>query len=175
MLKMFSTQLAGLFTRIQQKEEFSIEDGGRLLAQAAAGHGYIYFYGSGEMNAVGLEAVYGEEPLVRAAILPKEMASLKVADRVLIASRYADDDEAVQIALELQQRGIPFVGISTVRAEKAGASLASLADVHIDLRMVKGLLPDDEGNRFGFPASMAALFVYYGLRFTIEEILEELI
>lgn len=173
MLKMFSTQLSGLFSRLQEKEEFTIEDGGRLLAQAAVGHGSIYFFGSGEMMAVGLEAVYGEEPLVRAAILPKDVGVAGAADRVLIASRYADDADAVRVALELQQKGIPFVAISTLRAESSGESLATLADVHIDLRIVKGLLPDDMGNRFGFPTSIAALFVYFGLKFTIEEILAD--
>ena len=34
MLKMFTTQLSGLFNRIFDKEELSIEDGARLLAQA---------------------------------------------------------------------------------------------------------------------------------------------
>ena len=134
MLKMFSTQLSGLFTRLQEKEEFSIEDGGRLLAQAAVGHGSIYFFGNGEMMGVGLEAVYGEEPLVRAALLPKDRDVAGAADRVLVVSRYADDPEAVSVALELQQKGIPFVAISTKRAESSGENLATLADVHIEDR-----------------------------------------
>jgi hypothetical protein len=39
--------------------------------------------------------------------------------------------------------------------------------------LTKGLLPDDFGNRYGFPSPMAGLFVYYGLKFTIEEIIAE--
>ena len=50
---------------------------------------------------------------------------------------------------------------------------SELADVHIDLQLIKGLLPNDAGERFGYPSSMAALYVYYGLKFTIEEILAE--
>lgn len=170
MLKMFSTQLSGLFKRLQEKEEFSIEDGARLLAQATIGQGSIYLYGTGEMKAIGLEAVYGEEPLQSAAELG-EGVEVEAADRVLIISRYSDDVDAVLVARRLQEQGIPFVAISTVREE--GAGLVQLADVHIDLRMTKGLLPDDSGNRIGYPTSIAALFVYYGLKFTIEEILEE--
>ncbi|MFL6556676.1 MAG: DUF2529 family protein, partial [Bacillus sp. (in: firmicutes)] len=33
MLKMFTTQLTGMFKRIEEKEEYSFEDGARLLAQ----------------------------------------------------------------------------------------------------------------------------------------------
>jgi uncharacterized phosphosugar-binding protein len=172
MLKMFSTQLTGLFKRLQEKEEFSIEDGARLLAQAAAGQGKIYLYGTREMQAIGLEAVYGEEPLQTAAIL-SDKVDLEAADRVLIVSRFADDAEALNIAYDLREKGIPLVAISTVRSESEEETLDQLADVHIDLRITKGLLPDETGNRIGYPTSIAALFVYFGLKFTIEEILEE--
>lgn len=64
------------------------------------------------------------------------------------------------------------MAVSTIKTESS-ENLADLADVHIDLKLAKGLLPDEEGNRFGYPASMAALFVYYGIKFTIEEILAE--
>ncbi|MCM3574530.1 MULTISPECIES: DUF2529 domain-containing protein [Mesobacillus] len=172
MLKMFSTQLTGLFNRLQEKEEFSIEDGARLLAQAAAGEGTVYIYGTKEMQAVALEAVYGEEPLQSAAIFTEEV-DLEAADRVLIVSRYADDKEAVEAARGLQEKGIPFVSISTIRDDQEAESLDTMADVHIDLRIKKGLLPDEMGNRVGYPTSIVALFIYFGLKFTIEEILEE--
>jgi uncharacterized phosphosugar-binding protein len=171
MLKMFSTQLTGLLNRLQEKEEFSIEDGARLLAQAAAGEGIIYILGTKEMQAVALEAVYGEEPLQSAAIFTEDV-ELEAADRVLLISRYSDDEESVGAARDLQERGIPFVAISTIR-ENETAGLHTMADVHIDLRLKKGLLPDEMGNRVGYPASIAALFIYFGLKFTIEEILEE--
>ncbi|MGA5689449.1 DUF2529 domain-containing protein [Cytobacillus pseudoceanisediminis] len=171
MLKMFSTQLTGLFKRLQEKEEFSIEDSARLLAQAAAGDGKIYIYGTKEMAAIGYEAVQSQEPLRDASILGSD-EEVSETDRVIIFSRHSDDEDAAALAKSLSEKGIPFVAVSTV---KTGSSenLADLADVHIDLKLAKGLLPDEEGNRFGFPASMAALFVYYGIKFTIEEILAE--
>lgn len=172
MLKMFSTQLSGFFKRLQEKEEFQIEDGARLLAQAAVGQGTIYIFGTREMTAVAHEAVYGEEPLLSASILTDKV-ELEAADRVLIVSRSSDDEEALRVARELQEQEIPFVAISTVPPEKNQKGLETIADVHIDLRMTKGLLPDETGNRVGFPTSIAALFVYFGLKFTIEEILEE--
>ncbi|MBN8202001.1 DUF2529 domain-containing protein [Bacillus sp. NTK034] len=171
MLKMFSTQLTGLFKRLQEKEEFSIEDSARLLAQAAAGDGKIYIYGTKEMAAIGYEAVHSQEPLRDAAILESD-AKVAETDRVIIFSRHSDDEDAAALAKSLSEKGIPFVAVSTVKAEN-NVNISDLADVHIDLKLAKGLLPDEEGNRFGYPASMAALFVYYGIKFTIEEILAE--
>ncbi|MGK0537349.1 DUF2529 family protein, partial [Bacillus sp. 'calajunan'] len=46
-------------------------------------------------------------------------------------------------------------------------------DVHIDTKLLKGLIPDDEGNRYGFPSLMIALFAYHGIKYTIDEMLNE--
>ncbi|WP_066367438.1 DUF2529 domain-containing protein [Neobacillus fumarioli] len=179
MIKMFATQLLGLFKKISETEEFSFEDGARLLAQAAIGDGAIYLWGSGEMKAIVFEALEGAEPLQQAKALTKaNEAELTDADRVLLFSRTSKDPEAIALAERLRERMIPFVAVSTVH-HTAGANseaeedLSELADVHIDLHLAKGLIPDDAGNRVGYPSSMAGLFVYYGLKFTIEEMLAE--
>lgn len=176
MLKMFTTQLTGLFKKISEQEEFAFEDGARLLAQAPAGDGTIYLFGINEMKAVLSEATEGAEPLRFAKTLTKEEADvLTIADRVLIISRYSSDKEAVQLASILKEKGIPFAAISSLSdpAPGGGPDLVQLADVHINLWLTKGLLPDEEGGRFGFPFSMAALYAYYGLSFTLNEILDE--
>jgi Domain of unknown function (DUF2529) len=168
MLKMFTTQLTGVFKKIAEEEEFSFEDGARLLAQGSS----IYFHGSREMKAVEFEAVEGAEPLKGAKVLTEAvLPELSGADRVLIFTRTSSDAEAVGVAEKLRGQNVPFVAVSTVLDSEG--PLVDLADVHINLRLTKGLLPDDVGNRYGYPSSMAALFVYYGLKFTIEEILAE--
>ncbi|MFE8698040.1 DUF2529 domain-containing protein [Cytobacillus sp. FJAT-53684] len=174
MLKMFTTQLTGLFKRIQEKEELAMEDSARLLAQAIIGSGQLYIFATKEMNAVAYEATLSQEPLKKSSIWDSKngLDEISEADRFLIVSRYSTDEEAVKMGKYLLEKGIPFTAISTVSTVE-GESLVHLADVHIDLSVSKGLLPDDEGNRFGFPASMAALYVYYGIRFTIEEILAD--
>ncbi|WP_144551692.1 DUF2529 domain-containing protein [Bacillus sp. X1(2014)] len=170
MLKMFTTQLTGLFKRLEEKEEYSFEDGARLLAQAPVGDGSIYIFTTKEMKAVELEALDGAEPFKGVKILA-EMEELTDSDRVLLFTRYSSDAAALEVAEPLHEKGIPFVTVAT--AVPGGEQLQELADLLIDLRLTKGLLPDDEGNRYGYPSSMAALFVYYGLKFTIEEILAE--
>ena len=173
MIKMFTTQLTGLFKRISEKEEFSFEDGARLLAQAPAGDGAIYIYGTKEMKAVELEALEGAEPFIHAKRLTDaDLTEVTDADRVLLFSRTSEDEAALKLARLLHEKNIAFVAVST-SIEGSEDSLAEIADVHIDLRLTKGLLPDDLGNRFGLPTSMAALFVYYCLKFTIEEIIAE--
>ncbi|PLT35890.1 DUF2529 domain-containing protein [Bacillus sp. V5-8f] len=175
MLKMFSTQINGLFKKIMEGEEFAFEDCARLLAQASIGDGTIYMHGFGEMQGILAEAICGEEPFPNAKPLYDEsntQVSLSIADRVLLFSRHSDDKEALKLAGQLRHDGIPFIAIST-KIPSAEHSLDQLADVHIDLRLQKGLLPDDNGNRVGYPALMAALFVYYGIKFTLEEILSE--
>lgn len=162
-MKMFTTQLTGLFKRIEANGEFSFEDGARLLAQGQS----IYLVGFREMKAVEFEALEGAEPL-KGALTNVDAATS--ADRVLLFTRNSDDQEAIEQALKLQEKGIPFVAVSTSVPD---GKLDELADVHIDLQLTKGLLPDDFGNRYGYPSSMAALYVYYGLKFTIDEILAE--
>ncbi|MGD6870793.1 DUF2529 domain-containing protein [Sutcliffiella horikoshii] len=183
MLKIFTTQLQGVFNRVGSSEEFAFEDAARLLAQAVVGDGRIYVHGVKEMKAVEAEATTGAEPLMSATLLSDldSYHDLTDTDRALIVSRFSTDEEAINTAKALKELGIEIVGISTVgEAEQvdvdsaeAAETLESLADVHIDMKLKKPLIPGDDGERFGFPSSMVALYVYHGLAFTLKEILEE--
>ncbi|USK59691.1 DUF2529 domain-containing protein [Peribacillus asahii] len=173
MLKIFSTQINGLFKKMIDHEEFNIEDAARLLAQAVIGEGSIYIYGFEEMDGITKEALNGVEPLPAAKVYYlDEPLTLGSEDRFLLFSRFSNDPEAIRLSQRLQQADIPFVAVSTV-VEAEGDSLATLADVHIDLRVQRGLIPDELGNRVGYPTLLIALFAYYGIKFTIEEILQE--
>ncbi|WP_064091957.1 DUF2529 domain-containing protein [Rossellomorea aquimaris] len=171
MIKMFTTQLTGLFKRIYDKQEFQIEDASRLLAQAAIGQGNIYLQSYGEMEAVTAEALYGAEPLPSAKRYDSSV-KLTEADRVFVVSRLSTDEEALLFGKKLKAEGVPFVAISgLVEAED---SLEKIADLHLDTKVVKGLLPGDEiGERVCFPSSMAALYLYFAIGFVIREMLEE--
>jgi hypothetical protein len=172
MLKMFSTQLTGLFKRIQDKEEFAFEDAARLIAQAAVSEGSIFLFGHLEMEAIVLEATVGAEPLRFAKKFPSELADIQESDRAIIITRYSTDIEAIECGKRLQEIGVPFVAIST-KMDSETEDLFDLADVTLNLQLTKGLLPDETGNRYGLPTSMAALYAYYGLKFTFDEILAE--
>ncbi|MDM5157459.1 DUF2529 domain-containing protein [Bacillus sp. DX1.1] len=173
MLKIFSTQLSGYFTRISQKEEMNIEDSARLLAQALVSDGIIYVHGTKEMEGVVSEALYGAEPMKNAKCLFEngKRAAVTSADRVLLISRFSTDEEVISLVKKLQDEGHSVVGISAV--QEGEASLEQFTDVHIDTKLLKGLIPDDEGSRYGFPSLIIALFAYHGLKFTIDEIMNE--
>ncbi|MCA1065484.1 DUF2529 domain-containing protein [Rossellomorea sp. AcN35-11] len=171
MIKMFTTQLTGLFKRIYDKQEFQIEDGARLLAQAAIGEGNIYIKGFGEMEAVTAEALSGAEPLPSAKRYDPSV-ELTEADRVLLVTRFSTDEEAVLLGRKLSDEGVPFVAVSGL--VEGEANLADTADIHLDTKLIKGMLPGDEiGERVSFPSSMAALYLYFVLGFGIREMLEE--
>ncbi|KEK25514.1 DUF2529 domain-containing protein [Bacillus gaemokensis] len=173
MLKIFSTQLSGYFTRISQKEEMNIEDSARLLAQALIGDGIVYLHGTNEMEGVVSEALHGAEPMKHAKRLIEngKQAEVTSADRVLLISRFSTDEEITSIAKKLQEEGQSIVGISAV--QEGAESLEQYTDVHIDIRLLKGLIPDDEGHRYGFPSLILSLFAYHGLKFTIDEMINE--
>lgn len=100
MLKIFSTQLSGYFSRVSQKEEMNIEDSARLLAQALVGSGFIYLHGTNEMEGVVAEALFGAEPMKQAKRLFENGKEVEVtsADRVLLISRFSTDEEVVAMA-----------------------------------------------------------------------------
>jgi hypothetical protein len=174
MLKMFTTQLTGLFRKIAEEEEYQFEDAARLLSQAPAGDGFIYILGTAEMKGIAYEAVEGAEALRYTKIISDpHLVGVTAADRVLLLTRFSTDEEAVRLAYLLAEKGIPFVSVCSVLDEDDPGQLVTLADVHINLHLTKGLLPDEEGNRYGFPSTMAALFVYHALKFTVDEILAE--
>jgi hypothetical protein len=171
MIKMFTTQLSGLFKRISEKQEFEIEDAARLLAQAAVGQGSIYIKAYGEMEAVTAEALHGAERLASVKKFD-ESVPLTEADRILVVTRLSTDEEAVGFAKGLADEGVPFVGISGLVGENEG--LAEIADLHLDTKVIKGMLPGEEiGERVCMPTSMAALYIYFALGFVIREMLEE--
>lgn len=171
MLKIFSTQLNGLFKKILEKEEFNFEDAARILTQAAVGDGMIYIHGFGEMDGVTKESLHGIEPLLKAAAYTPDI-KLTREDRILLFSRYSNDPEAIEFAKMLASVGIPFVAVSTI-VHTDTDSLETLADVHINLQVERGLIPKEDGNRTGYPTLLVALFVYFGIKLTIEEILQE--
>ncbi len=168
---MYTTQLNGLFQKIAEKEEQSIEESARLLAQALVGEGKIHVKCFDEMQAIIHEIESGLEPLAGAQPL-ENVETLTEADRVLIVTRFCDDHQALELAQQLNQAGVPFVGISGVR-KNSDDSFQSLAEVHIQTHAIRGLIPTETGERTALPSSLAGIFIYQALKFTVQEIIED--
>jgi uncharacterized phosphosugar-binding protein len=175
MMKIFTTQLTGHLNRILDQEEMNIEESARLLAQALIGEGTLYIYGYKELHGVVLEALTSTEPIARAEALLDEFGQIKnlsTEDRVLLFSYRSTDEEVISIAKNLSNQGIQTVGVSAlIKNEDSG--LETITDLHVDAKLRQPLIPGDDGERYGFPALMTSLYVYYALSFTIREILTE--
>lgn len=175
MMEIFTTQLTGHFNRIMDQETMNIEDSARLLAQALVGEGNLYVYGHKELDGIVREALQGSERLQRAKHLFDETGSLRKlssADRVLLFSHLSTDDEVISIAKTLSEQGIQTVGVSAI-SKNAEHGLDSITDFHIDSKLRQPLIPGDDGVRYGFPALMTSLYVYYAISFTLKEIMSE--
>ncbi len=174
MLKIFSTQLTGIIKNITN-DEFSIEDAARLLAQSTIGEGHIYICGLQEMAGVAYEATQGIEALPYFKVLSTSdnLSKLSSADRVLLITRYHNDEEAIQLAKQLSNQNIPFVALSTVM-DPNQPGLQDLADIHINLHLKRGLVPTETGERIGYPSLLIALYTFHNITLTLRELLEEL-
>ncbi len=168
MLKIFSTQLGSFFKKIGE-QEVELEDGARLLAQTVIGEGRIFVHGFREMEAVMIEALFGVEPFPKAERLfvGGEMQIVNPTDRIVIISRFSDDTEILELAKSISH--VPIVAISAVTNDL----LSEYVDVHIDTKLIKPILPNEDGSRYGMPTTMTALFAYYGLLFSVKEIVDE--
>ncbi|MCP6680905.1 DUF2529 domain-containing protein [Bacillus nakamurai] len=171
MLKIFTTQLAGIFSRIQDKESDAIEDGARLLAQAAVSGHSIYLYGANEMRGILCEAELGSEPLPSVKAFPETAEAITESDRVLMFCSGPGTAGEQALAEELYEKGVGLVCVSPIVKDQPG--IEAFCDVHIDSKLKMPLLPDEDGTRYGFPSLMTGLYVYHALSFTLKEMLQE--
>ena len=168
-MKMLTTQLTGLFQRIATSEEENIEETARLLAQAAAREGNIYFAAFGEMKSIAVNAQFAAEPFPSMKAWTPTV-QLTSADRVWIIARSSENEEVIALAERLSEEFIPF---SVLAAEPASEEnkLADLAYTYISLKLSKGLLPAEDGSRIVLPYTLAAMFVYEAVKMKLDEML----
>ena len=174
MSKILTTQLTGLFQRIQSTEEDKIGDAARLLAQAGIGEGNVYFACFGELTAVELHALHGVQPFNK--LLPwSDKVELTEADRVCIFTPSAFDKEAIALAKRLFDDFIPFAVVTSEKEEAEGNELAELAYVYVSLKIRGGILPHPTnlGERIVFPHLIATLYVYEAIKMEYDEMVGE--
>ncbi|GAE33609.1 DUF2529 family protein [Halalkalibacter akibai] len=173
MQKIFTTQLIGLMKN--SIDELILEDAARLLSQALIGDGNVYIFGKDEMVAIAAEALYGKEHLSNVLPLFEKgnMAELDSADRVFLLSREAHDPEMVSLVERVSEKGVLIVGLTAEKKDSSKKLWTDWVDIHLDLQLSGGLVPTDDGDRIGFPASILALYTYFCLHLLIVEFLSE--
>lgn len=166
---MLTTQLSGLLQRIATSEEENMEETARLLAQAAAGQGNIYFATFGEMISISINAQFAAEPFPRFQVWTSDV-QLTSADRVWIITRSSANSEAITLAEKLAADFIPFSVLASEPASEEN-KLSNLAYTYISLKLTKGLLPAEDGSRIVLPYALSAMFVYEAVKMKLDEIL----
>ncbi|WP_026691615.1 DUF2529 family protein [Alteribacter aurantiacus] len=173
--KIFSTQLQGLLNKMNDTYEEAFEDASRILAQTITSRGKIGILAKGEMEGVLAQAIKGVDRFE--SVVELEEGNLDVLDEMdtaLIFSPSPNEATCCMAADSLKGRGIQTVAVFTgEKRDEDGPSLEDLTDVSIDLGVKKGLIPNDRGERVGQPRLLMALYAYYNLYFTTEEILSE--
>lgn len=170
-MKMLTTQVNGLLQRIANKEEESIEETARLLAQATIGEGRIILAGIGEMDSIRSVALHGAEPLIGAVAYESGM-TINSEDRVWILSRTANDSHALELARHLAELRIPFGAVAADKVDDDN-ELADLATTYIATGITRGLLPGENGERIVQPHGIAALFIYQAVKMIFDEMMTD--
>ncbi|GGH87073.1 putative phosphosugar-binding protein [Pullulanibacillus pueri] len=172
MLKIYLTQLRGVLEKLIEKNEETFEDAARLLAQAVVSDGTVFIYGFEEMRAVAIEALESPNKIADAQPLNREPLTLSPMDRVILITRQDDDTSAAKLAKKISETGAMTIGMSTVTKGDLHP-FSETVDVHINLNSHRALIPTESGDRVGVPSTLAALFSYHGLYFTLLEVLED--
>ncbi|MBT2570889.1 DUF2529 family protein [Planococcus sp. ISL-110] len=157
-----TAQLNRLFERLSQQQD-AINSIAGVLAQAAIAEGTIFIAASGEMKAVTAVAINSEKPLTAAA--EWSPASIVTStDRVWIL---APDKEGDELAGRLSDAGIPFAFVSSQSDQ------SELADAFLLLDSPADFPVQDDGMPALVPHAIAALYIYYAVRLSIDELLAE--
>ncbi|WP_144512025.1 DUF2529 family protein [Bacillus sp. FJAT-22090] len=168
-MKMLTTQLTGLLQRVATSEEDNIEETARLLAQAAAREGIIYFATFGEMTSISVNAQFAAEAFPSMQVWTSNV-QLTSADRVWIMTRSSEDEAAIALARKLNEAFIPFSALASEPASEQN-KLSELAYTYISLKLTKGLLPAEDGSRVVLPYALCAMFAYEAVKMKLDEML----
>lgn len=166
--KIYTTQLTGLFKKINESQIESFEDAGRLIAQSLSANGTLYVKAFDQVSALELAVTTGSEPMPQSQILREQ--PLTSRDRVLLFLSNMTNEEALSILKTCRESQTPTIVI----APEWEAVIDKESDVLLLTSATKGLVPDDTGNRVGHPGTIASLFLYNQLYLVVHDILTEL-
>lgn len=163
MLKIFNTQLNGIFKKIDMQEA-ELDIAGRLLAQAVVGEGRIYVKGFGDLKHFEDFAVQSKENLFDAAVYISD-ALVDATDRVLVMSDEYDESTA-EFVDSLEERNIDYVLVCNKHADIQSMNF-------IDLSTPRALVPTEDFSRIITPHMMAMNYIYYAIYSVMHEMLVE--
>ncbi|MFB4163338.1 DUF2529 family protein [Alteribacillus sp. JSM 102045] len=173
-MKIFATQLYGVFQKIIEREEEALEDGSRLAAQGPAGTGRLLLYATSSMkgNAFNLSN-HPDAPAKTLQVQELKDITPEPTDRAIILAEKKEAEDLQIITRHLQSAEVPMVVIAPFSEEDGGITLDP-TDVWVQTHVKGGLVPDEKGKRIGSPSSLSTLFTGQLLFLHIKELLDEL-
>lgn len=163
MLKIFNTQLNGVFNKIDAQEE-EIDIAARLLAQAVVGEGTIYVKGFGDLKyfedfiVESKESLFGAEKLITESVLDR-------TDRILLmADEY--DESVIEYIQDLEDKDIDYVLVCNQHNEIQSMNF-------INLSTPRALVPAEDFSRIITPHLMAMNYIYYAIYANMKELLDD--
>lgn len=163
MLKIFNTQLNGIFKKIDAQET-ELDIASRLLAQAVVGEGKIYVKGFGDLRHFEEFVVDSEESLFGAEKMITESV-LDQTDRVLLmADTY--DEAVIEYIKDLEAFNIDYILVCNKDERIASMNF-------IDLSTPRAIVPAEDFSRIIRPHMMAMNYIYYVIYAGMKELLEE--
>ncbi|RKD76068.1 uncharacterized protein DUF2529 [Sinobaca qinghaiensis] len=169
-MKIFATQLQGIFQSIASKQEEAFEDASRLLLQAVSGTGTLYIAAAPSLKGTAVSLCShpdAPEGLVFTEDIPSGMQE---ADRLLLLT---DQDSSMLSRQGAAGRASASSVIIGPASAQENTELEAL-DVWLATFVRGGIVPTDTGEKQGDPASLAALFTGQLLFLYMQEMLEEL-
>ncbi len=174
MLKIFTTQLMGVFQNIQKENEWNLEEGSRLVCQTIVSDGHVYVYGSESLQSTILtESLSGANSLPKSRPLlddHHEIHALSSFDTVLLFSEELDES-LFDVYSKIKPSGSNIIVISNQTDKKP--SWINDVDCFLNLGVKGPLVPTDNGKKIGNPIIFASLYMYMALYLNIVDILEE--
>lgn len=175
-MKMYITQLRGVFEQISQENEEQLEEAGRRLAQSIASDGQIIIHGFGSISHIIREAVESPNALPKTITVKSSEAFLKQSlnsnDTLLLVIPNEKSDEAIEFLKSLNNSDVQVVGILTKNGQIPG-ELNNYLDTSLFVPQSGPLIPFNDAEKIGTPDSLAELFLYHLIYFSVMEILDE--
>lgn len=184
MLKIFTTQLLGVFRQIEEKNEELLEDCARLFCQTILSDGKIFIHGAKGMSGITEEATTGKNALPHAQPW-SGTANIQSMDAVLYCANGPMPHDAQKDLLEVHQKGGTVIlltteesvlsnwNVSAMEASQPGPELPQDAPLVLSIGKQRPLVPLENGDKAGYPDALAALYLYHALYLNVLDILEE--
>ena len=172
-MKMYITQLRGVFEAISRNNEDHLEETGRRVAQSLVSGGKVYVHGWSDFSAVVHEATASSNAVPDAKPLfdgNGQPMTVTERDTVILFVPKDFENEAVTWSQGIRSAGAHLICVSYTNDDP---SFKEAWDVHMALPSAAPLIPFTDSKKIGSPSSLAALFLYHLIFFSVMEILEE--